>query len=72
MMTIILFSFTFFGTQTGEPAAKLRFRINEAEGKYGELRQDVEVSVSKEVARKLLEKVQSNLPKDYRDDLERV
>lgn len=70
LIIIILFSFTFFGTQTGEPAARLRFRIHEAEGKYGELRQEVEGSLKQEVARQLLEKVKSSLPKEYRDDLE--
>jgi hypothetical protein len=70
MVFIILFSFTFFGTQAGAPSAKIRFRINEAEGKYGDLRQEVEQSVSREVARKLLEKVKDALPKDYRDDLD--
>jgi hypothetical protein len=69
IIAVILFSFTFFGTQTGEPTAKLRFRINEAEGNYGELRQEVEEALSTEVAKKLLEKVQSDLPKDYQEDI---
>ncbi len=70
VIVFILFSFTFFGTQTGEPAARLRFRIDEAKGQYGELRQEVENSLRREVGRQLFEKVKSSLPDDYWNDLE--
>jgi hypothetical protein len=70
MIVIILFSFTFFGTQTGTPEARLRFRIKEAEGNYGELRQEVKDAVSQEVGRKLVEKIKKSLPPDYRKDLD--
>lgn len=69
MLVIILFSFTFFGTQTGKPEARLRFRINEAQGKYGELQQEVKETIAKEVAKKLIEKVENSVPPDYREDL---
>jgi hypothetical protein len=70
MIVIILFSFTFFGTQAGAPEARLRFRIRENEGKYGELRQEVNEALSQEVAKKLLEKIESSSEPEYRKDLD--
>jgi len=70
IIAIILFSFTFFGTQAGEPAARLRLRIIEAEKNNEGLHQELEAAVSQEVARKLLEEIKRKLPADYRDDLD--
>jgi hypothetical protein len=68
IIAIILFSFTFFGTQTGEISTRLRFRINEAEGHFGELREETQDAISQAVARKLLEKIKNDLPPEYKRD----
>lgn len=70
-VVVILFSFTFFGVQSDKPAADLRFRITENEKLYGELRQEVEDAVRKEVADKLYFRFYHTLPRDYRIDMAR-
>jgi hypothetical protein len=70
LIVIILFSFTFFGTQAGEPEARLRFRVNEAQGKYGELRQAIKEALSQEAEKKLVEKLKNSAEENYRKDLD--
>lgn len=68
---VILFSFTFFGVQSDKPAAELRLRIKENEKLYGELREEVEAAVRKEVADNIYFKIYHGLPRDYRVDMDR-
>ncbi len=71
MIVIILFSFTFFGVQSDKPAADLQFRIKENDKLYGELRDEVEATLRKEVADKLYFKFYHSFPRDYRIDMDR-
>jgi hypothetical protein len=71
MIIVIFFSFTFFGVQSEEPAAELRFRIKENEKLYGELRKEVETVVRKEVTDKLFLRIYHIFPNDYRVDMRR-
>ena len=69
---VLLFSFTFFGVQSEKPAAELRFRIEENEKLYGELRDEVEEALRKEVADKLYLKIYHvSFDRTYRIDMDR-
>lgn len=71
LIVVILFSFTFFGVQSDKPAADLQFRIKENDKLYGELRDEVEAALRKEVADKLYFQIYHSLPRDYRIDMDR-
>jgi hypothetical protein len=66
---VILCAFTFFGSDAGTPAARLRFRITRATEQYGELRREVEQAASKEIAGRLYARVYKSLPPQQRDDI---
>lgn len=66
LVTMILWSFTFFGTQAGEPVARLRFRITEAEGKYASLHQEVQATLWQETQKKIIEKIKATADPEYR------
>ena len=68
-ISVILCSFTFFGTQLGDPIAKLRFRIESIREGYGDLQREVEAIVSQEVASKLYDKIYDSPRKWYRENL---
>lgn len=72
---VILCSFTFFGTQLGQPIAKLRIRINErfeeARKGYGDLSEQVHSAISKEVVGRLYDETYKALPQSYQASLRR-
>lgn len=68
---VIVFSFTFFGVQSDQPAAELRFRIRDNEKLYGELRKEVEATLRKGVTDKLYTKIYHSFDRDYRNDMRR-
>jgi hypothetical protein len=68
-IVVILCSFTFFGTQLGDPIAKLRFRIESIREGYGDLQKEVGTILSQEVASKLYDQIYDNSPRWYRQNL---
>jgi hypothetical protein len=65
----LLCSFTFFGTQLGEPAKELRLRIKTIRDGYADIRKELREVLSEQVAYGLFAKVQNSFPTSYKDAL---
>lgn len=67
---VLLCSFTFFGTQIGEPTQDLKLRIKTIRDGYADICKEVQEAVSEEVALELYTKVQDSFPQSYKDAIE--
>jgi len=69
IILVLLCSFTFFGTQLGEPTKNLSLRIKTVRDGYADLCKEVQDTIAEEVAIGLYPKVHDNFPKPYQDAL---
>jgi len=66
---VFLTSFTFLGTQLGEPTNNFKFRIKTIRDGYAELRSEIQEIVSKKVTNGIYEKLPDRLPSSYTEAL---
>lgn len=69
IVIVLLCSFTFFGTQLGEPTKNLSLRIKTVRDGYAELCKEVQNTIAEEVAISLYPKVHYKFPQPYQDAL---
>ncbi len=70
IVLILLCSFTFFGTQLGEPTKNLSLRIKTVRDGHADLSKEVQDTIAEEVAIGLYPKVHDKFPQPYQDALE--
>ena len=70
IVLVLLCSFTFFGTQLGEPTTNLSLRIKIIRDGYADLCKDVQDTIAEEVAIDIYSKVHDQFPQSYQDALE--
>ena len=69
IVTVLLGSFTFFGTQLGEPTQDVQLRIKTIRDGYADLVSAAREAVRNDIARQTFPAVRDAFPKDYRDAL---
>lgn len=70
IVLVLLCSFTFFGTQLGEPTKNLRLHIKTIREGYADLSKDVQDTIAEEVAIGLYPKVYDQFPQSYQNAFE--
>ncbi|MCL5037772.1 MAG: fibronectin type III domain-containing protein [Chloroflexi bacterium] len=70
IVLVLLCSFTFFGTQLGEPTKNVSLRIKTIRDGYADLCNQAREAISEEVAIQIYPKVFGSFPKPYQDALE--
>jgi len=70
IVLVLLCSFTFFGAQLGESTKNVTLRIKTVRDGYADLCNEVQDTISEEVAHQLYSKVLDSFPQPYQDALE--
>ncbi|MCJ7457654.1 MAG: fibronectin type III domain-containing protein [candidate division Zixibacteria bacterium] len=70
IVLVLLCSFTFFGTQLGEPTKNVSLRIKTVREGYADLCKEVQDTIAEEVAIGLYPKVHDQFPQSYQDAFE--
>lgn len=70
IVLVLLCSFTFFGTQLGEPTKNISLRIKTVRDGYADLCNETREALAEEVATQVYPKVHDSFPKPYQDALE--
>lgn len=69
IVLVLLCSFTFFGTQLGEPTRNVNLRIKSVRAGYSDLCNEVHSAFWEEVSQQLYPKVHDSFPQPYKDAL---